>query len=141
VLPLTLAFEWGRDVPTLYLAAENDVPVPLAGVQELCDRTPAAKRMFVLRRADHQHFIDDVEGEHEALRAMSLPGDAAWMPAATLPIAELSSGAQAHAFVRGLTLGHLDATLRQSDAAARFLDDATALLAARGVDAFAYRPG
>jgi dienelactone hydrolase len=136
ILPLSLTFAWGREVPVLYLAAEDDVPIPLDGVRELFDRTPGARRMFVLRRADHQHFIDDVEGEHEALRAMTLPGDAAWIPAAMRPMSELCPAAQAHDFVRGLTLAHLDATLRGSDAAQRFLAaGADAALAARGVDA------
>ncbi len=136
ILPLSLTFAWGRDVPVLYLAAEEDVPIPLDGVRELFDRTPGARRMFVLRRADHQHFIDDVEGEHEALRAMTLPGDAAWIPAAMRPMSELCPAAQAHDFVRGLTLAHLDATLRGSDAAQRFLAaGADAALAAQGVDA------
>jgi len=136
ILPLSLTFAWGRDVPVLYLAAENDVPIPLHGVRELFDRTPGARQMFVLRRADHQHFVDDVEGEHEALRAMTLPGDAAWIPAAMRPMSELCPGAQAHDFVRGLTLAHLDGTLRESHAARRFMDaGADAALAARGVDA------
>jgi len=138
ILALTLTFEWGRDVPTLYLAAEDDVPIPLDAVTELVNRTRATRRMFVLRRADHQHFFDDVEAEHEALRAMSLPGDAAWIPGAMRPIAELCPGEHAHVFVRGLALAHLDATLRDSDAAAEFLDgDVVADLAARGVAAFA----
>jgi predicted dienelactone hydrolase len=138
ILPLGLTFAWGRAVPVLYLAAEDDVPIPLDGVRELFDRTPGPRRMFVLRRADHQHFLDDVEGEHEALRAMTLPGDAAWIPAAMRPMSELCSGAQAHDFVRGLTLAHLDATLRESHAAQRFLEaGADAALAARGVDAAA----
>lgn len=123
-------------MPVLYLAAEDDVPIPLDGVRELFDRTPAPRRMFVLRRADHQHFLDDVEGEHEALRAMTLPGEAAWIPAAMRPMSELCPGSQAHDFVRGLTLAHLDATLRESDAAWRFLAaGADSALAARGVDA------
>jgi dienelactone hydrolase len=139
ILPLTLTFAWGRDVPTVYLAAEQDTMIPLASVYELFDRTPASKRLFILRRADHQHFIDDVEGEHEALRAMSLPGEAAWIPAAMRPIAELASGEQAHVFVRGLTLAHLDATLRGLDAARGFLDgDVEAELAKRGVEAIAH---
>src|SRR6266508_3173026 len=117
VLPLKLTFAWGRDVPTLYLAAENDVPIPVDGVAELFERTQSTKRMFVLRRADHQHFVDDVEREHEAVRAMSFPGEAAWMPAAMRPFAELCSAEQAHTFVRGLTLSHLDAALRHSEAA------------------------
>jgi len=136
ILPLTLTFAWGRDVPTMYLAAEQDTMIPLASVRELFDRTPASKRLFILRRADHQHFLDDVEGEHEALRAMTLPGEAAWIPAAMRPMAELASGEQAHVFVRGLTLAHLDATLNGLDAARGFLDgDVEAELTARGVGA------
>ena len=77
VVRLSLSFAWGRDVPTLYLAAEQDTPIPLDRVRELFDRTIASKRMFVLRRADHQHFVDDVQGEHEAVRTMTIPGDAA----------------------------------------------------------------
>lgn len=140
ILPVTLTFAWGRDVPTLFLAAENDVPIPPDAVAELFKRAPASKRMFILRRADHQHFVDDVEREHEALRAMSLPGDSAWIPAAMRPMAELCSAGAAHLFVRGLTLAHLDATLRQSEAADQFLSvDVEAELAARGVEAFAHR--
>jgi dienelactone hydrolase len=136
ILPLSLTFAWGRDIPVLYLAAADDVPIPLGAVQELFDRTSGRRHMFVLRRADHQHFLDDVESEHEALRAMTLPGDAAWIPGAMRPMSELCSGAQAHDFVRGLTLAHLDATLRQSEAAERFLaSGAEAALAAEGVDA------
>jgi predicted dienelactone hydrolase len=139
VLRLGLDFAWSRDVPVLYLAAEDDVPIPLAGVAELLSRTPAPRRMFVLRRADHQHFIDDVEAEHEALRAMSLPGDAAWMPAAMRPASELCTGEQAHEFVRSLTLAHFDAVLRQHKAAAGFLAAyAETALAARGIPAFAH---
>jgi hypothetical protein len=141
ILPLTLTFAWGRDVPTLYLAAEDDTLIPLAGVVELFDRTPASKRMFILRRADHQHFLDDVEGEHEAVRTMPFPPEAAWIPAAMRPMAELCSGEQAHVFARGLTLAHLDATLREMDGAKRFLTaDVEAELATRGVEAFSCQP-
>lgn len=138
ILPVKLTFKWLREVPTLYLAAEDDVPIPLAGVLQLFDRTPGPKRMFILRRADHQHFLDDVEGAHEAVRHTKFPGEAAWIPEAMRPIAELSSGEQAHTFVRGLALAHLDATLRQRKVAERFLDgDVEAELAARGVEAIA----
>jgi hypothetical protein len=65
-------------------------------------------------------------------------GRLAWIPAALLPITELCSGEQAHLFARGLTLGHLDATLRHLDGAKRFLaGDGEAGLAARGVEAIA----
>jgi predicted dienelactone hydrolase len=137
VLRLSLSFAWGRDVPTLFLAGEQDAPVPLDDVRELFDRTPASKRMFVLRRADHQHFVDDVEAEHEAVRTMTIPGEAAWIPAAMRPIDEMSSREQAHQFVRSLALAHFDASLRGVEDADRFLDGrAVAELAARGVEAF-----
>ena len=141
VLPLTLAFGWKRVVPVLILAGDRDVPVPLDGVQEIFGRAPEPKRMFVLRRADHQHFADDVEASHEALRAMTLPGEAAWMTTAMLPISALCPGEHGHAFARGLSLAHLDAVLRGNDAAERFLaDGAESALAARGVQAVQHHP-
>jgi hypothetical protein len=94
--------------------------------------------MAVLRNADHQHFADDVEAHHEALRAMTLPGDAAWIPAAMRPIGELCTGEQAHTFARGLTLAHFDAELRGNRDARRFLDDELdANLARHTIDAYA----
>jgi dienelactone hydrolase len=136
VLPLELTFARSRDVPTLYLAAENDVPIPVDGVRELFDRTPGTKRIVVLRRADHQHFVDDIAREHEALRAMRWTGPAAWIPGAMRPMSELTSPAAAHLFVRGLTLAHFDASLRESVHAQRLLDgDVVELLASLGVEA------
>ena len=67
ILPLHLSFAWGRDVPTLYLVAEEDVSLPLAGMHELFERTPGTKEMQILPRADHLHFMDDVERRHEAV--------------------------------------------------------------------------
>jgi hypothetical protein len=65
-------------------------------------------------------------------------GDLAWIAEEVRPIAEFCSGDQAHLFARGLTLCHMDATLRQHDEAQRFLSgDIEAELAARGVDAIA----
>ncbi|HJR07854.1 MAG TPA: dienelactone hydrolase family protein [Pyrinomonadaceae bacterium] len=135
MLPVKLTFNWTRDVPTLYLVAENDASLPLAGMYELFERTPATKQMLVLRRADHMHFMDNVEELHEAVRAMPFTGELAWLPEEMRPIAELCSGQQAHLFVRGLTLCHLDATLKRHEEAQRFLDsDIQAELAARGVE-------
>jgi dienelactone hydrolase len=140
ILPLRLEFAWGRDVPTLYLAADSDVGIPADGVAELFDRTPATRQMFTLQRADHQHFLDNVEAVHEAVRSMTFPGDAAWIPGAMRPISELCSGAAAHSFTRGLTLAHLDASLRQRPEARRFLaGDVLAELATRAVEATEYQ--
>lgn len=140
VIPAKLTFRWGRDIPTLFLVAENDVPIPLDGVHELFERTPSAKRMVILRRADHYHFLDNVEEVHETVRAMTFPGNLAWMTEEMRPIAELCSGSQAHLFVRGLTVCHMDAVIREQEEARRFLaGDIEAELAARGVDVIAHK--
>jgi len=141
ILQLKLTFAWGRDVPTLYLVAENDTPLPLSGMYELFERTPATKQMVVLRRADHLHFIDNVEQETRRWRAMLLTAELAKMAEEMRPIAELCSGEQAHLFVRGLTLCHMDAVLKGHQEAQRFLSgDIQGELAARGVDAFLHQP-
>jgi len=140
ILPLTLTFAWGRDVPTLYLVADGDVCLPLTGMYELFDRTEATKRMIVLRRADHMHFMDNVEEMHETVRQMTFPEELSWLPREMKPIAELSSGDQAHVFVRGLTLAHMDAVLKQSEEARRFWQsDLAKQLAARDVEAVEHR--
>jgi len=136
ILPARLSFAWGRDVPTLYLAGEQDTLTPSSGIRELFERTPGTRRMATLKRADHVHFLDNVELEHEALRATPFGGELAWIPKEMRPIDELCSGEEAHDFVRGLTLCHFDATLRQRQAARQMLlGDLAASLAARGVHA------
>jgi hypothetical protein len=56
-------------------------------------------------------------------------------------ISELCSGAQALFFVRGLTLRHLDATLRRQEEAQRALaGDIEAEFAEVGVDVIAHNP-
>ena len=141
ILPAKLTFTWGRDVPTLYLVAEDDTALPLAGMYELFERTRATKHMVILRRADHLHFMDDVEQQHETVRAMPFTGELAWIPKEMRPIAELCSGEQAHLFVRGLTLCHMDAILRRQEGAQRFLvGDMGAELAVRGVDVIVHKP-
>jgi predicted dienelactone hydrolase len=141
ILPVTLDFRWGRDVPALYLAAENDVSLPLDGMYELFDRAPGTKQMVILRRADHLHFMDDVEEVHETVRTMPWAGELDWIPKEMRPMTELCSGDQAHVFTRGLTLAHMDATLRRLEEARRFLaGDLEAELAARGIDVIVARP-
>jgi len=140
ILPAKLAFKWGRDVPTLLLVADNDVCLPIDGMYEIFERIPAARRMVILRRADHMHFLDNVEQLHEAVRT-SPP----WIPELDYlqkemrPIAELCTGEQSHLFVRGLTLAHFDAVLKQNDEARRFLTgNIQAELASHGVEAFVH---
>jgi predicted dienelactone hydrolase len=141
ILPTTLNFTWGRDVPTLYLVAEDDTYLPLAGMYELYERTPATRRMVILRRADHYHFMDDAEKLHEAARATPLTGELEWISKEMRPFAELCSGEQAGVFVRGLTLCHMDAILRRQEETQRFWSgDLEAALAGRSIDAIAHKP-
>jgi predicted dienelactone hydrolase len=141
ILRLELAFNWHRDVPTLYLVAENDVSLPLAGMYELFKRTPATKQMVILRRADHLHFMDNAEQLHEVVRSMQWTGELAWLAKEMRPISELCSEKQAHLFTRGLALCHLDAVLRHQTEAQRFLaGDVESELARRGVAAILHRP-
>ena len=124
ILPVKLTFKWRHPVPALFIAAEDDVPIPLEGLRETFARAPEPKRLVVLRRADHQHFLDDVEGMHEAVRRASFPEEAVWIPAAMRPMAELMPGEEANRLVRGLVLAHFDATLRGLEVAREFLDAA-----------------
>ena len=114
ILPLTLTFAWRREVPTLFLVAEHDTATPLPGQYELFERTPSSKRMLILRNAGHGHFGDDIE-----------PGQC--------------PPEHAHVFTRGLALAHMDAALKDGEAAWRFLaGDVAAVLRERGVDAIAH---
>lgn len=140
ILPVKLTFQWEREVPALYLVAENDVPLPLAGMYELFERAPAPKRMVVLRRADHLHFIDNVEQMHEAFRSMPMPPEVTEMQKEMRPIGELCSGEQAHLWVRGLTLAHMDAYVRDLHAASLFLTgDLEGEMAERGVEVIVHK--
>jgi hypothetical protein len=96
--------------------------------------------MVILRRADHVHFMDDIEERHERMRATVLSEDLAWLSKEMRPMAELCPQHQAQSFVRCLTLAHLDAVLKRSAEARRFLaGNLEEELARRGVVAMAHR--
>jgi predicted dienelactone hydrolase len=138
ILPVTLAFDWDRDVPTLFLAAENDAALPLDGMYETFESVPATRQMVILRRADHMHFIDEIEALHEGFRTMPAPPELAAMQADMLPITELTRAPEAQLFVRGLTLAHFDGHLKGSARARDFLaGDLEAELARHKVEAVA----
>ena len=125
---------FGREVPTLFIAADQDSLLPLAGIRDLYERTPAPKRLVVLENSDHLHFMDRIEENHELFRSM--PQDDLFRPAIERmrPMAELTSEAHANTAVRGLGLAHMDAVLKGNEAAARFLaEDAGAALATQGI--------
>jgi hypothetical protein len=96
--------------------------------------------MVILHRADHLHFIDNVEQEHEAFRNARMPAEVAQMQNEMRPISELCSGEQAHLWVRGLTLAHMDAFLRDRHEARLFLaSNIEGEMSKRGVDVILYK--
>jgi predicted dienelactone hydrolase len=124
ILPVSLSFDWsGRDVPVLYVAAENDTSTPLAGVMELHQRTPGERRFFALRDADHLHFMSAARELHERVLTMEFPPELSWIRDEMRPFAELTPEQDAHDFVASLALAHFDATLRGDHRARTFLDD------------------
>lgn len=97
--------------------------------------------MVILRRADHLHFIDNAEEQHERLRSMPPAGEEwDWIPGEMRPFADLCSEQSAHTFVRALALCHFDSALKRSPEARAFLDgDMEAQLALQGIAATVHR--
>jgi predicted dienelactone hydrolase len=122
VLPLTLEFTSTRVVPTLFLIAEDDVTLPLAGMIEIFARTPWPKMMLSLDRADHYHFMDHVTEVHDAVRELAAIEEFAWMRAMR-PMTDLCPETVAHTFACGLTTSHFDASLRGDLRAAQWLGE------------------
>jgi predicted dienelactone hydrolase len=136
ILPLSLNFDWQRRVAMLLLAAEDDAFLPLQGMLEIFERAPSPKLMVTLKRADHLHFMDDAEQAHEAYRTSNLGDQPTEIQRDMRPVAQLVSGATAHAFASGLSVAHFDAILRRHPSARRFLEvDLKHELFDRGIEA------
>jgi predicted dienelactone hydrolase len=130
-----LDFEWGREVPTLFLVADRDTLLPLDGMHELLASTPSErKRMVVLENTDHMHFCDRAAEVHEMFRLMPPPGAFEEAARRTPPIAELAEPDRTSVCIRGLGLAHMDATLKGHEGAALLLaGDVRGALAERGI--------
>lgn len=132
-----LSFKWKREVPAMYLFAEDDTLTPFEGEKDLFKRAPAPKKSFVLRKADHMHFLDAVEEEHEFMRTTEWPEEMAFVAEELRPASELCSGSKAQTFTAALTLAHLDASLLWKDDARRWLgENVREKLLALGIDAY-----
>jgi predicted dienelactone hydrolase len=76
-------------------------------LHELHSRTPGHKQMVAIPRADHLHFMDNVEQAHEQLRAASLPPEASWISRQMRPLAELCTESHAALSRRAATTSRL----------------------------------
>jgi predicted dienelactone hydrolase len=131
-LPAAVELKWSREVPTLFIVSALDSILPLATTRELYARTHSPKRLIVLERADHMHYLDDARKAHDLYRLM--PGAFGPLAGQVLPFAQLLDAAAAREAVRGLVEAHFDAHLRDDGEARAWLQgDLGALLAERGV--------
>ena len=127
-------FAWGREVAALFIVAELDSILPLAGMYELHQATPEPKKLVIIDNADHMHFCDGAERVHEMVRRLpaidKLLGPHQPLP----PFAELCPAAHGRLVTCGLGLAHFDSYLKEMSEAAELLaGDIEDLLAERQV--------
>ncbi len=139
-----LNFPWRTDVAVMFLVADRDSWLPLYGQIELFARVRGQKSMFVLRRANHNHFIDDIPESHEFLRQFTrslaeieADGGVDWTAVANSipPYSETCPAEQAYECWRGLCVLHMDAYLKQhEDALAMLRNNVISEVQNRGID-------
>jgi dienelactone hydrolase len=133
----------GHAVPTLMLVGDRDSWLPLYGTLQLFRDLGSVARMVVLDRADHNHFVDDVEEGHRWLYEYTVElaqryPEENWQYVADSmsPIEDLMPGTAANEICRAMTLAHFDAILRELPEAIDFLaGDPEGKLRRRGLKA------
>ena len=135
--------DWGRDVPTLVLAAEEDALIMVGELRRLHRELRGQKRLVILREAGHVHFVDAAEERHEMLRKQFKSGlmpssegiDFVALGESIKPFSQHCSAEQGADVVRGLGLAHMNAHLREDPDARAFLQgDLARTFAARSID-------
>lgn len=136
---------WKSDAATLILVADRDSLLPLYGQLGLLRMLPASnKRLVSLARADHNHFVDDIELGHSWMAEFvqqvadtfpAGPGDWPLVARSISPIEQLIPGEQAKLAWRGLVTAHFDSHLRDDERAREYLVDIDGVLASLGIQA------
>lgn len=134
--------DWKRDVSTFVVTGSDDSFVIVDDVRDLFERIAEPKRLAVLNRAGHIHWVDNAELVHETMRLRYESGafpdpelDGPAMAAAMKPFAELCPAQHAVDVMRAITLAQFEANLKDIAEARRFLDqDLAETFAARGID-------
>ena len=142
---------WLSDAATVILVADRDSLLPLYGQLRLLRMIPATdKRLVCLTRADHNHFVDDIDVGHawliEFVRQVAAifpngPGDWPRVAGSIGPIEQLVPGEQAKQAWRGVVTAHFDAHLHGNAAAADRMRDVDAMLSSIGVESSTFTPG
>jgi dienelactone hydrolase len=146
-----LDFNWTTDVSAMIIVADRDTWLPLYGQLPLYARIScSSKRLIVLRRADHMHFVDEVEEGHEAFAQFTLSLDSVkgaagppWRGMAALMLAQsqLMPGNVARQIICGLTTLQVDAGLKRTSRAAELISHVEQELRRRNLDAYLLTPG
>lgn len=146
-----ISFEWKSPAAVFMMLGDRDTWLPLYGTLGLLDRCPVTdKRAAVLQKADHQHFVDDMEVCHDWYHQFTLalskqdesPTAPPWGALAKImyPFDQLMPEAEAQMIQNGLVTAHMDANLKHLPAAKAMDDDACrAALKARNLRAFIVR--
>lgn len=142
---------WLSDPATMILAADRDSLLPLYGQLTLAAQLPASrKRVVSLARADHNHFVDDIElgqawmGEFVGRVAQIFPegpGDWPLVARSVQPMERLVPGETAKRAWQGAVLAHFHAWLRDDLAAREAIRDMDTLLSTAGVETHTYEVG
>jgi dienelactone hydrolase len=123
VLGQHLRFDWQTPAEMLMLVGDRDNWLPLYGQLATFDKCPGdTKKLAILTRADHQHFVDDMPICHQWYRDFTFqlaehdqtPNGPAWSAVAQLiqPFDTLMPEAEAQAILGGFITQHMNAVLK-----------------------------
>ena len=141
---------WLADAATLILAGDRDSLLPLYGQLALLRMIPATdKQLVCLARADHNHFVDDIDVGHQWMAEFiqqvadifpNGPGDWPLVARSISPIEQLTPGEDAKRAWRGVVTAHFDAHLRDNAQAREAVNNIDAMLSAVGVESSTFTP-
>ncbi len=114
--------DYGRDVPTLLIAAERDALCLLSGIRRLVAEMPVTVSLAVIADTDHMHFCDDGLNMHRlAARMVGMLFGGMRAPKLSPPD-ELAEIETVEPCVRSLAVAHFDAVLKGHEPARDWLE-------------------
>lgn len=114
--------DYGRDVPTLILAAERDSLCVLDGIRRLVDEMPVTATLAVIADTDHMHFCDDGLNMHRAGARLSSMLFGGMRVPRFAPADELAGIETIEPCVRSMGVAHFDSGLKELQAAKEWLE-------------------
>ncbi|HYG27142.1 MAG TPA: hypothetical protein VD906_09560, partial [Caulobacteraceae bacterium] len=123
-----MRFDWQVPAEMLMLVGDRDSWLPLYGQLAVFEKCPGeTKKLMILKRADHQHFVDDMEACHEWFRDFTVtlaekdetPNGPPWGAVAQIipPFETLMPEAEAQTILGGFITQHMNTHLKGFGAA------------------------